>query len=142
MVTEEARQPSLDFAMICDRAEALNGKLYMMGGGIDAFNQVAFPSVIQFAVAIAVDVPWHATNHPHALHLSFQTEDANQIGEAGVDFTTGRPPQIAPGTTQRALFAIPNMALVVPAPAGYVMVVSLNGIEKKRVGFRVVALAA
>jgi hypothetical protein len=132
--------PVLDFVMLCDRAEVVEGKLYMMGGGIDTFTQAQFPSVIQFSVAIGVDVPWNATNFRYDIQFLFETQDGTRLGQGTLEAVTGRPAALEPGTTQKVVLAIPRLAVPIAEPGQYVIIVMWNGTPAKRIPFRVVAL--
>ena len=60
----------LGFLMLTDHSEALNGKVYAMGGG---WNMLRFPQLPQewgFGIAFAIDVPWDQTNRRHNPHPS------------------------------------------------------------------------
>src|SRR5919108_60320 len=61
--------------LLCDYAEAVNGKLYVMGGGWN----VAFSSgqPINAALAILVIVPWDQTNRRHELRVELVDGDGN-----------------------------------------------------------------
>ena len=54
--------------LLCDYAEAINGKLYIMGGGWT----ICAPGPRNMAVAIRVLVPWSDTNKQHNLALMLQ----------------------------------------------------------------------
>ena len=86
--------------MLADSAEAVNGKLYILGGGwsiIDATN-------ITMSIAIKIEVPWDKTNVSHNLKLVLLTEDEQPVTvndrpcEIQGDFEVGRPPGLKPGT--------------------------------------------
>ncbi len=51
------------------RAEAVNGKLYMMGGAWDGIYLRSMADPASFSIAVGIVVPWHATNVEHlSLH--------------------------------------------------------------------------
>jgi len=57
--------------LLADAAEAMNGKLYILGGGWSITGPQATPS----AIAIKIDVPWDLANTPHTLRLDLLNED-------------------------------------------------------------------
>ena len=64
----------LGFLMLTDHSEALNGKVYAMGGG---WNMLRFPQLPQewgFGIAFAIDVPWDQTNRRHTLTLHIEDQ--------------------------------------------------------------------
>lgn len=125
--------------VLCDFAEAVNGKLYIMGAG---WEQLRANSPAPVAVALIVTVPWNQTNVQHELLLELTDEDGHRIalGEPPqqvvqqVTFEAGRPPGVKPGTGQNAPLALRFNALPLP-PGGYSFVVRIDNDEKARVSF-------
>lgn len=88
--------------LLCDYAEAINGKLYIMGGG-----WTICPSGHRnMAIAIRVLVPWSETNIRHKLSLMLQDDGGNviELGDPPQkvlhegSFEVGRPPGVPAGT--------------------------------------------
>jgi hypothetical protein len=131
------RTPTIDFLILADRAEIHDGKLYLMGGVIDRMYSVADPPVVNFYVAIGLEIPWNATNQPMDIHLSFQTEEGTEVAHMNWEMTAGRPPILRAGDVQRAALASPPLVLQVPGVGKYVVIGRLNE-QEKRVPFRVV----
>lgn len=129
------QSPEFDFLILADRAEAINGKLYMMGGGWDGVGVANIDEPIAFSIALAVMVPWHATNQDHMLTLSLQDVDGKELVQLQVGFRTGRPPNLEEGADQRIMFALP-LALKFPGVGTY-CVVGRVGQDEKRVRMRV-----
>lgn len=86
--------------LLADSAQAVEGKLYILGGGWST----TYPGV-PTSIAMYFQVPWDRTDDPHHFRLELLTSDGdpvpddagNQIAVDG-DFQTGRPPGITPGT--------------------------------------------
>ncbi len=55
---------SLDYLLVADGADAVGGKLYLLGGGWDRLMvpQLPGPPAVPFAVALGINVPWNLTN--------------------------------------------------------------------------------
>ncbi|MFN8533867.1 MAG: hypothetical protein U0556_09990 [Dehalococcoidia bacterium] len=128
----------LTLFLLCDRAEILKDKLYIMGGGIRTFNARSFPAQIRFSIAIEVLVPWAETNREIPLEFRFETADGQHIGSAGIQFAHGRPPLLR-GEDQHAMFAISDLALGVPETSQLVAIASIDGKEQRRITFQVQA---
>ncbi len=99
--------------MLADRVEAINGKLYAMGGAWDRMfvPDVKNPTTISFAAVILV--PWNATNQQHSVNLSVEDTDGHNVGfTIEVGFNAGRPPWPAQGEAQRVVIAIPAAPIV------------------------------
>jgi hypothetical protein len=116
--------------MLCDFAEAVNGKLYVMGGGWNVLYAPGEP--VTMAVAAIVAVPWDQTNRPHELALELLTQDGVPVDVEGEglsvtgEFELGRPPGIKPGSSLNAPFVWTFAGLVLEA-GGYEWKLSLNG---------------
>ena len=90
--------------LLCDYAEELGGKLYIMGGGWSQLRTPNQPSNMALAVKIAV--PWNQANEPHTLSIRLLTEDGEPVPNEGGGETVlmgkvevGRPPGLRPGST-------------------------------------------
>ena len=90
--------------LLADYAEALNGKLYVMGGGWSVTN----PEPLPMALALKVEVPWDQSNRPHQLSIRLVDADGQAVEqdspegrhpiEMGADFEVGRPPGVKHGS--------------------------------------------
>lgn len=90
--------------LLCDWAEALQGKLYLMGGG---WTQLTMNSpTVAMTLAITIAVPWDRTNMKLPLVVQLLTEDGELVSkEDGSpvridgEIEAGRPPGSKPGTS-------------------------------------------
>lgn len=86
--------------MLADSAQAVGGKLYILGGGWS----ITSATNITMSIAIKIEVPWTATNISHKLKLVLLTEDGQPVTvndrpcEIQADFEVGRPPGLRQGT--------------------------------------------
>jgi hypothetical protein len=92
--------------LLADFAEAINGKLYIMGGGWS----ITAPAPGPMALAVKIEVPWTEANKKHRLTVDLVDDDGQPVvfsSEEGVeaggvqvegDFEVGRPPGLIPGT--------------------------------------------
>lgn len=103
--------------MLADAAHVSEGKLYVLGGGI---NRITQP--MPLAVAGFVQVPWDETNVNHALKITLMTSEGQPfkiptaVGEVPLELTAnfqvGRPPGVAKGSE----FSVPLAATIAPIP--------------------------
>ncbi len=133
--------------MLCDHAEEVAGKLYILGGGWSIYRG----SPVTMGLAVKISVPWDAANIPHDFAARLVTEDGRDPvlpkPEGGAApspievqgrFETGRPPGLPPGSDLDAPFVV-NMAGL-PLPAGrYEWQVLVDGSLVDRVSFSVSA---
>lgn len=119
--------------LLADAAQAIAGKLYILGGGWS----VTGPDPTPMAIAIKIEVPWDQANRRHVLRLALVNEDGRpvavptQTGERPVElngeFEVGRPPGLRPGTPLDVALGI-NVGPLPLAPDGrYVWRCSIDG---------------
>ena len=132
-------QVEIDFLLLADRAEAINGKLYTLGAAWDRIGVNDFTKPLNISVALGVLVPWNATNQNHKVTLTLRDADGNLIDfRIDASFIAGRPPFLN-GETQRVLLAVPAASVILPGPGTYALAASINEIDLKVVRFSAVA---
>lgn len=104
--TESVDKMEIDFLMLADWAETINGKVYIQGGGWDRKLPVPQGRPFSFAIAAGILVPWNSTNQEHTFSLSIETGDGQPIGQPITGgFNMGRPVTALPGQKFRAPIA-------------------------------------
>lgn len=88
--------------LLADSAQAVSGKLYILGGGWSITGPQPSPS----AIALKIDVPWHQANQRHDFELALFDSDGRSVnvstpsGEKPVQlkgqFEVGRPAGLVP----------------------------------------------
>ncbi len=123
---------NLGFILLSDYSEAVNGKLYLTGGGWNVLSLPELPHEWSFHIGLGIDVAWHETNDPHELIVTVQDPDGIELGEGlTANFETGRPPGIPQGQEQRLVMSIAaTAAFTTPGP--HAAVVQVNGEELGR----------
>lgn len=109
--------------LLADSAEAINGKLYILGGGWS----VTGPEPVPSAIAVKIDVPWDEANRRHRLMFSLEDGDGQPVMvptptgdrpvEIPTEFEVGRPPGLRPGTPLDFVLAI-NIGPIPLQPGG------------------------
>lgn len=139
---DEPDDISIPYLFLADAAEAVGGKLYVLGGGWDRLMLPALPgrSVRPFAVGLGITVPYSHTNRKFALTLELIDADGDQMGEAlQAQLEAGRPPGLRPGTSQNLPLGIPTNPEF-PATGRYSFVARIDGEIKNTVGFEIVPM--
>ena len=90
--------------LLADAAEAVGGKLYILGGGWSITGPQPSPA----ALAIKIEVPWSEANRPHEWKavledqdgqaVTLPTPEGESVVEVGGSFEVGRPPGLIEGT--------------------------------------------
>jgi len=109
--------------MLADSAQAIDNKLYILGGGWTLTGPQPAPS----AIALYIKVPWDEANRRHRLRLElvdpdgaailFDTPEGRQSLQVESEFEVGRPPGLKPGTPIELSMAI-NIGPIPLQPGG------------------------
>ena len=130
-------QVEVDFLLLADRAEVLNGKLYMMGGAWDRRHVRDITAPVPLTIVVGVLVPWNATNEPHHLRVRIEDEDGTPAPpEVEATVNVGRPVNATQGQSFRATAVIHNRWSL-PRFGTYRVVASMGEHTEKRVAFYV-----
>jgi hypothetical protein len=122
--------------MLADNAQAVEGKLYILGGAWNMLRFPQFPASLIVGIAVAIDVDWNETNRRHHLDIHFEDADGNEMEpRIGADFEAGRPPGAIAGAELRIVLAV-NGPISIPAPGTYSAVASVGGEELARTRFQ------
>jgi hypothetical protein len=126
----------LDFLVLADRAEAINGKLYMVGGGFDRVGIPAIPGTADYDVALGFLVDYNETNERHEFQLRLEDEDSNEVmPPIGGAVEVGRPPGMVRGQEQRVMIVVRG-PFPVPRAGSFRWVGSLDGQPGEPTRFR------
>ena len=122
--------------MLADSAQAVDGKLYVLGGAWNMLRFPEFPASLMVGIAVAIDVEWTETNARHHLDIHFEDADGNAMDpRIGADFEAGRPLGAIPGADLRIVMAV-NGPVAIPSPGQYAAVASVGGVELARSRFQ------
>ena len=131
--------------LLCDAAQEVNGKLYILGGGWS----VTGPGPFQSALAMKIEVPWDQANRSHSLVIHLVDGDGSPVTQPGPmgeqelrlqgDFEVGRPPGLRPGTPLDTPLAVSIPPLSLVPGARYTWLVEIDGKTEEhwRVSFSV-----
>jgi len=125
--------------LLCDSAQEVGGKLYILGGGWSVLGTPNTPT--NMAVAIKLSVPWDQANERHQLRLMLMDGDGQQVdtgeGPIGVvgEFEVGRPPGMKRGSPIDTPF-VASFVLALE-PDQYVWELEIDGTQMARVPFLV-----
>jgi hypothetical protein len=141
-MSDEPDDFNVPYMFLADSAEALGGKLYVLGGGWDRLliPNLPGPSIKPFSLALAVMVPYSHTNRKFTLSIELVDSDGKQLGQAlQIGLDSGRPPGLTAGTPQSVPVAI-TMNPTFPGPSRYSVVARIDGSIKNNVSFEVMPL--
>jgi hypothetical protein len=125
----------IGFLLLTDHSEAVNGKLYVNGGGWNVLRLPELPHEWAFHIALGIDVGWDETNRRHDLLVNLHDPDGVELGEGlSAEFETGRPPGMPAGQEQRLVMSIGTSATF-STQGPHAAVVQVNGEEIGRARF-------
>lgn len=124
-----SRKPEIDYLLVADRAEVVNGKLYLMGGSWDRIQPTKFPHRMMLGIALGVRIPFAHTDDQHKVSVQIHHDEQRLIGfEAKL--TTGRPPGMA-GMDMLVPMAF-NIPLAIPGEGLIVLRASVDDRAPRR----------
>ena len=102
-MANDIENPEIDFLILADRAEVLNGKLYMMGGGYDRKYISNIEAPIDLTIVMGILVPWNSTNREVPFNISIETDDGMELNSIKGSFKMGRPAIAEEGQSFRVM---------------------------------------
>jgi len=103
-------QPHIGSFIQADFAEAINGKLYLMGGGFETVWAPQFPADIRFFFGAILFVPWKDTNRRLPVEGTVISSDGEDLGwTLSGELEAGRAPGQRGGRS----------SLVIAGPVGF-----------------------
>ena len=128
--------------LLCDAAQSVAGKLYVLGGGWSQISPPVPGGGLNMALAIKLDIPWDRANQQFRMRAALVTDDGDavELGAGPVaaegELEVGRPPGLRPGTPLDSTLAL-NFAGLALTPGGYVWQLEVDGHVLARTPFRV-----
>ncbi len=130
--------------LLCDAAQSVGGKLYILGAG---WSQVQAPDTpTNMSLAVKLSIPWDQANRPIPIKASLYDEDRHEVIKLGEEeipvetegaVETGRPPGLRPGTSLDVPIVLDFSGIALPS-GGYEWVLEVDGDVKATAPFRVV----
>jgi hypothetical protein len=108
--------------LLCDAADQVGGKLYVLGGG---WTHAVTSNPLNMGLGVVMAVPWDRTNERHQIQVELLTEDGALVNiggqpvGAGGQIEVGRPAGTKAGSDLNAVLAFQFNGLPL-VPGGYV----------------------
>ena len=128
--------------LLCDSAQSVAGKLYILGGGWSQVGPQAPPGGFNMALAIKLTVPWDRANEQFHMRAALVTADGQPVEfgggpvQADGKLEVGRPAGLRPGTPLDSTLAL-NFSGLGLNPGGYVWQLEIGDHVLARAPFRV-----
>lgn len=109
--------------LLCDSAQSIGGKLFILGGGWSMIKKTDQPMTM--ALAVKLSIPWSQANERHRIEARLMTSDGGEVENEGNgvradgEIEVGRPPGLKQGTPLDAAFVLTFQGLSLD-PGGFV----------------------
>jgi hypothetical protein len=118
---------NLDYLLLADKAEAVNGKLYAIGAGVHGIGMAQIPGKAAVDIAVGLLVDYAGTGDTHQLSLSMETADNQTVlGPISVPFATGTPPGL-PAGDELPFTLVVQGPFPIPSEGAYQWVAEVDG---------------
>ena len=128
----------VDFAFLADGAEVANGKIYILGGGIDTFWTDKEPFIypkVAFAMRLIFDVA--EIGRTHNLEIQILGEDGANIQTIGGPLTIPKKSPNLPQGWQQGIMTVLNFVnLQLPRFGNYSLNILVNNSNLKSIPLR------
>jgi hypothetical protein len=115
----------IEYALLADAAQAVGGKIFVLGGGWNLFRSPNFPAPVQLAVAIGLGFTFDEVGSKYPLSVVIADEAGVPIiPEMKGQVETGQPAPDVPATATVKIPVAINVNLSLPHPGTYGIVVT------------------
>jgi hypothetical protein len=132
------QRTEIEFLLLADAVENVNGKLYVMGGGWDRFGSSNYPTIARLGIAASVLVPREVAKKMQRLRLQFHFGSLASPSAVSMDLAaqveTINPPGYVQSDVQR-VFVVVNGNFPLPQPGKYEIRAQLPDGQEKAVQF-------
>lgn len=128
---------------LADHAEAVNGKLYVVGGAWDRLYTANLPAHhAHLSLSAVIKIPWTATNQRHGIVVDLVDADGHSALPQKMegDFEAGRPPGMRPGDDSTFVFVANVNGMQLEKEGQYEFVLSIDGAVAGKAPFRLQVL--
>lgn len=134
-------EPVVDFALLADAVQVVQGKLYVLGGGWDTLFVREFPARYPaLGVGLRLRVPWSWTDQVIVLGIDLQDADGGRVlpsPPVAQGVKVARPSGALEGDDIGVARSFTFNNLTFPAEGHYSFVVSINDVPASRLRFAV-----
>ncbi len=120
----------IDYAVLADAAQAVGGKIFILGGGWNVYRSANYPAPVQLAVAVGLGFSANEIGSRYPLKIVIADEaGVPVVPELNGQIETG---QLAPDLPQGLPVKVPvawNVSFGVPRPGKYTIVVTVGAAQ-------------
>ncbi len=115
----------IEYALLADAAQAVGGKVFILGGGWNLFRAPNFPAPVQLAIAVGLGFTAEEVGIQFPLNVVIADEaGVPVVPEMKGQVETGQPAPDVPKTASVKIPVAINISLSLPHPGTYGIVVT------------------
>ncbi len=134
-------RPTIDFALLADAVQVVQGKLYVLGGGWDTLFVAGFPARHpSLGIGLRIRVPWSWTDRSITVGVDIQNEDGGRVlptPPLKQGLRVNRPSGIPEGSDIGISRSFTFNNLTFPGEGAYSFVITLDDDVASRLRFSV-----
>ena len=115
----------IEYALLADAAQAVGGKIFVLGGGWNLFRSASYPAPVQLAIAVGLGFSTDEVGIKYPLNVVIADEAGVPIvPEMKGQVETGQPAPDVPKTASVKIPVAININMSLPHPGTYGIVVT------------------
>jgi hypothetical protein len=119
------KKMKIEFALLADAAQAVGGKVFVLGGGWNLFRAASYPAPVQLAIAIGLGFSSDEVGIKYPLNVVIADEaGVPVVPEMKGQVETGQPAPDVPKTASVKIPVAININMSLPHPGAYGIVVT------------------
>ncbi len=134
-------RPVVDYALLADAVQVVQGKLYVLGGGWDTLFVPGFPARFpSLGVGLRVRVPWSWADQVVVIGVDLQDEDGARVlptAPLAQGVKVSRPPGLPEGSDLGVARSFTFNNLTFPHAGAYSFVINIDQEVASRLRFSV-----
>lgn len=134
-------RPVVDYALLADAVQVVQGKLYLLGGGWDTLFVPGFPARFpSLGVGLRVRVPWSWADQVVVIGVDLQDEDGARVlptAPLAQGVKVSRPPGLPEGSDLGVARSFTFNNLTFPHAGAYSFVITIDQEVASRLRFSV-----
>ncbi len=130
---------TIDYLIVANHAEVVNGLLYLSGGGFTDVYQPATEvssSITHFCAALSIRIPKDTAHQRHMFTVRLENQAGTEtLGSSEASFSVNKPPDAE--DIEQHVVAVTQFNVIFPSPGFYRVVATANGENESYWKFRV-----
>ncbi|MGA7870139.1 MAG: hypothetical protein WCA22_04495 [Candidatus Binatus sp.] len=115
----------IEYALLADAAQAVGGKVFVLGGGWNLFRAANYPAPVQLAIAIGLGFTSNEVGVKYPLNVVIADEaGVPVVPEMKGQVETGQPAPDVPKTASVKIPVAININMSIPHPGTYGIIVT------------------